>query len=59
MCDVCVRDVWTAQAPADLASDLGAAGIGLEGGGAWEGVAHDLVGNGPARGDVAVLRFTV
>lgn len=48
MNDVCVRGVWTARALADLATTLGAAGIGLEGGGAWEGVAHYLVDDGPA-----------
>ncbi|NYI71914.1 hypothetical protein GGQ54_002474 [Naumannella cuiyingiana] len=48
MKDVCVRGVRSARDLADLASVLGQAGIGLEGGGMWEGVAHYLVDDGVA-----------
>lgn len=48
MNDVCVRGVWTAQHLAEMGSALGREGIGLEGGGMWEGVARYLVEDGLA-----------
>ncbi len=48
MKDVCVRDVWTARDLAELGRVLGEAGVGLEGGGMWEGVARYLVDDGAA-----------
>ena len=46
MKDVCVRDVWTATDLAEVGRVLGEAGVGLEGGGMWEGVARYLVHDG-------------
>lgn len=48
MNDICVAGVRTAQQLAEVASALGRAGIGLEGGGMWEGVARYLVDDGHA-----------
>lgn len=46
MNDVAVRGVTTAGELAEVARVLGQAGIGLEGGGMWEGVARYLVEDG-------------
>ncbi|WP_277050286.1 hypothetical protein [Ruania albidiflava] len=54
MNDVLVRGVWTAQQLAEVASALGRVGIGLEGGGTWEGVAHYLVEDGTGAREVLV-----
>lgn len=55
MCDVAIDGVRTAADLAEIGRALGQAGIGLEGGGMWQGVAHYLVEDGEgARG--ALLR---
>ncbi|RZU60963.1 amino acid-binding protein [Zhihengliuella halotolerans] len=48
MKDICIRDIRTAHDLARISSILGAAGVGLEGGGMWEGVARYLVHDGSA-----------
>ncbi|HLT84015.1 MAG TPA: hypothetical protein VKZ83_07260 [Phototrophicaceae bacterium] len=51
MKDVCVRGVRTARDLARVGRVLGEAGVGLEGGGMWEGVARYLVDDGAAASD--------
>lgn len=46
MKDICVRGVRTAQDVSRIGRALGEAGVGLEGGGVWEGVARYLVEDG-------------
>lgn len=48
MKDICIRGVHTARDLAEIGRVLGGAGVGLEGGGAWEGVARYLVEDGEA-----------
>lgn len=48
MKDVCIHEVHTARDLAVVGEVLGAAGVGLEGGGVWAGVARYLVEDGEA-----------
>ena len=48
MKDICIHGVRTAQDLATVGRVLGQAGVGLEGGGMWEGVARYLVHDGAA-----------
>lgn len=51
MKDICIHGVRTAQDLAEVGRVLGRAGVGLEGGGMWGGVARYLVHDGTAAHD--------
>lgn len=55
MKDVCIHGVRTAPDLAEVGRVLGRAGVGLEGGGIWEGVARKVLVTGDASYARAVL----